>query len=168
MKPRKLPTQEELEILFSYDKESGNLVRKIPVSPNTKRGDVVGNERSGYLQVKINSVSYTVHRLIYKLVYGDFDESKLVDHIDRNRKNNTIENLRLVDNQTNCRNQGKRLNNTSGKQGVYWFNRQNNWRASIYRHGKKVHLGCFAKKSDAIQARLDAEKELGYSLTHGM
>jgi len=168
MKPRELPAQALLQDLFKYNLQTGQLLRKIKTSNSTRAGDIVGStESSGYLQVKVNRVSYRVHRIIYKLLRGDFNEELQIDHINRNRADNRIENLRLVTTEENCRNQKRRTNNTSGHSGVYWFCVQNNWRATIYINGRKAFLGSFKKKEDAVAARKKAEKEAGYSDTHG-
>jgi hypothetical protein len=82
---------------------------------------------------------------------------KWYDHINRNPLDNRKENLRKaarIDNNRNC---SISKNNTSGIVGVSWNRRNNNWRTRIMVNNKSIELGQFAKKEDAIVARLQAE-----------
>lgn len=81
----------------------------------------------------------------------------VVDHIDRNRLNNLSSNLRLVTYSQNGMNKGKQSNNTSGIVGVSWDKSRNKWEAHIKINKKKLHLGRFKNKEDAINARKEAE-----------
>lgn len=110
--------------LFYYDETSPSCLR-YKVANNTtgcnKRfcGDVAGNLwKSQYYLVKIGSKNYTVHRIIWTLFHGSVGREQTVDHIDRNKQNNKITNLRCVDIATNSRNCNKNKSNTSGKCGV--------------------------------------------------
>ena len=78
---------------------------------------------------------------------------KDIDHKDRDPLNNKISNLRLATRKENCANQKIRKNNTSGVTGVLWNKSKGKWEAWI----KKVYLGCFLNKEDAIKARKEAE-----------
>lgn len=76
--------------------------------------------KTGYYSVQINNVSYRVHRVIYALCRGNFDETLTINHIDGNTSNNLIENLELVTQQQNNNSKAIRTqnrpynNNTSG------------------------------------------------------
>ena len=83
----------------------------------------------------------------------------LVDHEYGNRKNNKIKYLRLASDSQNQMNHIKlRSDNTSGVTGVSWHKVKKKWQAMI-KAGKRIHLGDFTNKEDAIQARKEAEKK---------
>ena len=75
------------------------------------------------------------------------------DHIDRNRLNNRRSNLRLCTHQQNQFNQGLQSNNTSGAIGVRFYQRRGKYAARIKYCGKDIHLGYYAEKESAMQAR---------------
>ena len=95
-----------------------------------------------------------IHKLIkmHQLVYGDD-----CDHADRNPLNNRKSNLRKATRSQQNMNRGMQKNNTSGFKGVYWMQRCKKWQVSININKKKIHLGYFKDKDDAIRVRLEAE-----------
>ena len=95
-----------------------------------------------------------MHRLLIQA-----DNNCIVDHIDRNRLNNTKNNLRIANTFDNARNASIAKNNTSGFTGVTFNIRDDNWVAQITVNYKNIRLGAFVDKTDAIRARLKAEKE---------
>ena len=163
--------KEDIESLFEY--VDGNLIwRHNPLSTKTWNtrfaGKPAGSLRSdGYVavQFKLNGKRCVqkVHRLIWLLFNGKFPEFDL-DHIDRNPSNNKIENLRDVPHQVNGFNRGPNKNNKSGLKGVSWHKKNSTWIAHISFSGKKIYLGSFKDKEEAVQARLLKEKELGINI----
>jgi hypothetical protein len=83
-----------------------------------------------------------------------------VDHVDRDRLNNDLSNLREVTSRENRLNSGMPRNNTSGFRGVCWCKAKQKWFAQIYYEGKKLHLGYFTSKEEAARAYDAAAKEL--------
>lgn len=81
------------------------------------------------------------------------------DHIDRNEFNNRKNNLRKATCSENAMNRSIRSNNISGITGVWWHKKNKKWCADIGKEGKRIFLGSFYNKDDAIKARLKAEKE---------
>jgi hypothetical protein len=110
--------------------------------------------------------SCTAHRVAFAHFYGHWPTDK-VDHINQNRSDNRIENLRDVSPQENSQNQKLSKRNTSGVTGVTWHNQRKKWMAQITVSLKTHTLGIYEKKADAIAARKDAERRFGFSANHG-
>lgn len=145
----------------------GILYWKNPKAENIKVGSVAGSaNKRGYLSVKTGDENYKNHRIIWK-IYNGCDPEGQIDHIDGNPSNNNIENLRVVSNIGNSKNQPLRTNNTSGVVGVSWNNRFNKWVVQIGVNRKKKQLGYFKNKNEAIKVRKKAEKKYGYHKNHG-
>lgn len=167
MRFRILPSAAELRERFDYDPETGVLRWRI----GPKAGKVAGsfNKANGYLQVfvKINGKREIppVHRVIWKLVYDE--DPEYIDHIDGRRDNNALSNLRSATRADNARNARMRRDNTSGICGVDQRGRRNKWRARIHFNGKSHSLGEFDTRLEAIAARKRAEREFGFTSTHG-
>lgn len=167
MKPKILPTQKRLSELFSYNKSTGLLKRRVKVK-RTNVGDIVGiKTKSGYLAVSVDNSKFYVHRVIWGLLYGQIPEKKYVDHKNRNRKDNRLSNLRLVSEIDNNRNQKKSIKNTSGATGVFFSNRRKKWSAQIGVERKRINLGYFKSKKEAIDIRLLEERKYNFYKTHG-
>lgn len=154
-------TFEKIDQLFEY-LPSGELTRKITTSPRAIKGTIVGNVgKRGYKYFSINGKKYYNHRIIWFLHYKEMPE--YIDHIDGNRLNNKIENLRICNLTENLCNSCIRKDNTSGHKGISWFKQYEKWRARINIYGKEHHLGYFEQKIEAIkavqQARLKIHKE---------
>ena len=106
-----------LHELFEY--RDGELYWKVNRYRVKSLGKLAGwIENTGYRRVLIDGKKYQIHRLVYMMHYGFMP--KTIDHLDGNRLNNKIENLRPATIEENCRNSIKRTNNTSGVKGVFW------------------------------------------------
>ncbi len=110
-----------------------------------------GLDRCGYKMVSLNGKSLSLHRLIalHLIDNPNPEKFKVVDHIDNNRKNNKISNLRWVSNSMNHVNSPNNV-------GYDWYKRDNKWRARIQVNNTRIHLGYFIEKADARKAFLDA------------
>jgi len=75
-----------------------------------------------------------------------------IDHINHNKLDNRKENLRVCTHHQNQFNQGIQANNTSGYRGVYWRKDENKWRAQIGNFGRRIYLGSFTDKHEAVRA----------------
>lgn len=121
----------------------------------------------GYLQMSFEGRPYLVHRLIFLYMTGEFPPED-VDHINGDRLDNRWANLRLVSRQNNLRNQGLRIDNTSGVIGVHFDKNKNKWLAYIgVGEGKREALGYYETKDEAIDVRKAAEIRHGYHKNHG-
>ena len=160
--PQRSPAQEltagKLRELLHYDPETGIFTRKVRTSPRVKAGDIAGSQGGGgYLLIRVCSRKYQAHRLAWLYVYGEWPEDQ-IDHINRDRADNRIANLREVTNKQNQQNASKRSDNTSGYPGVSWYKLDSKWAAKIRHNQKLIHLGCYNAIEEAVAARKAAEK----------
>ena len=151
-------TAEQLRSILHYDPATGIFTWKVGCSSRVKVGYIAGSlDGDGYLRIRLQSRKYQAHRLAWLYVYGVWPKDQL-DHINRNRSDNRISNLREVSHKQNHQNRSKPSNNTSGHPGVSWDKRDSKWRAQITHNQKKIHLGSFTTLEEAIAARKAAEK----------
>ena len=118
---------------------------------------------AGYYIIKLYknnyAKNYKVHRLVCKTFKPNLDNTKkCVDHVDNNKLNNTISNLRWCTHQQNQHNRQLNKNNTSGIKGITWENEK--WRARIVFNNKKSSLGYFDTLEEAKIVRYQAAKQL--------
>lgn len=136
-------TSERLKELLDYCPETGLFRWRVNRRPKFKAGDIAGSTSTkGYRDIKIDEVSYRLHRLAWLYMTGEWPKDQL-DHINGIKSDNRFANLREVTNAQNCQNQGKRKNNTSGFNGVHWSKRMHKWQVSISVNMKRIHLGYF-------------------------
>ncbi len=165
--PKQEITQDYLKELFDY--RDGSLYWK----KTRAFGKVKKHQKAGTLDVKSNCESinilykmYLTHRLIYMYHHGYMP--KMVDHIDGNRLNNRIENLRAANKVQNGYNSKKYKTNTSGFKGVSWCNTYNKWVSYCNVDGKRKNLGYSISIEDAIQkVKQFREKHHGEFVNHG-
>lgn len=129
----------------------------------TIAGGVTGG---GYIQIRINNKRYMAHRLAWLYEYGEMPAKEL-DHLDHDKSNNKIINLRSVSHGENDKNRSMYRANTSGINGV-WFNKfTNNWMAYISVKNKRFHLGMFSTRYAAAYCRHAANIKYGFHKNHG-
>ena len=160
MAKAQLPSSEELRQLLRYEADTGDLVWKVTNSNRAQAGAVAGcfHKATGYIVVKVNGRLYRAHRLVWEIVRGECPAE--IDHIDGNRSNNRIENLRSVDRSGNNQNRGVQSNNTSGMTGVSFDKERGKWSANIQILGKKRQLGRFSTADEAAAAYAKAKADL--------
>lgn len=160
MKIKPLPPLAELQQLF--DVRDGTLIRKTAqggVKPGTIAGSVI--QRGGHISVSIGDTRYLAHRLIWALCTGEDPGNSQIDHINGNRSDNRIENLRKVTHQQNGMNRSRaQRNSASGLIGVYPHKATGKWEASITHNRKSIFLGLHETKEAALAARVAKEQEL--------
>lgn len=134
------PTQQELLSLFDY--RDGVLYwKRAGKGRNTTNRAGYLDSFSGYAYVRINKKLYRSHRLIWCMFHG-YEPSE-IDHINRNRADNRIDNLREVSRTQNNYNHPIRTDNTSGVKGVSWNKIKNRWRVYINVEKQRLELGHF-------------------------
>lgn len=178
-------TQEELfrraAAAVAYDPESGALTW-LP-KPGNSHGAKVWNPRlagkeagtitaKGYRKLQFEFAGdrkvYRVmaHRLAWFIVHGALPIGD-VDHINRDRLDNRIENLRDVPASLNQRNAKLRRDNTSGISGVTWSARDKRWRAAVWVDGQMAYLGKYIDKEAANTVVQDFRRKNGFTEHHG-
>jgi len=159
-------TQELLEEILEYKHITGELTWKIVANNNGATiGDTAGTvSRYGYRKIVYKRKEYSEHRLAWALYYGKFPDGE-IDHINHNKVDNRIDNLRDVDRAKNMRNKSKYKNNKTGFTGVE--KRGGPYIACFRRGGRIINLGSYKNLSDAVKARVDAEQKHGFHTNHG-
>jgi hypothetical protein len=163
-------TQERLKSLLSYNPETGEFTWLVSRG-SRQAGEIAGclkRDRSEkvYIRIKIDGKNYLAHRLAWLYTHGEWPEND-IDHIDQDSLNNRLSNLRDVTNAENGKNQKIAKNNSSGVMGVCFRNDMQKWHARIEVNGKRIHLGLFDLKDDAIVARKNAEVKYDFHPNHG-
>lgn len=160
-------TQTYLKSILDYDQDTGIFKWKT-TRGSIKCGSIAGSDKNntGYNHIQIDKKMYKAHRLAWLYVYGSFPDDQ-IDHIDGNRINNAILNLRNVDYKENFKNKRIYKSNISGCSGVCFDKLKNKWAAIIKIDGKQKHLGYFVSLDEAIKVRTDASALYGYHENHG-
>lgn len=181
----KLPDQETLALLLDYNPDTGILTwKERPASmftdgymsaqgrANNWNSKLAGTEAIGYIHTtgykygKLEGKTVKAHRVAWKLYHGK-DPVNDIDHINGDRADNRICNLRDATDQVNRMNTKRYKNNKSGVIGIHWHNQNNKWRARITVKGKIIELGCFEDIENAKKARAEAEIKYGFHPNHG-
>lgn len=179
-----LPDYDLLHQLFRYEPETGKIFHRLRPPHLFKEGGSVSQEgyakrwnakwadkdagqitNDGYVMVFALGGRYLVHRLAFKMIYNR--EPVACDHINGDRTDNRIGNLREVTNAQNCRNAAVQKRNKVGCPGVLKSKNGQRWYARVTCHGKAHFLGSFDTLDQAIAARKDAQTKLGFHPNHG-
>lgn len=152
-------TQERLKQLLHYDPKTGVFVW----ISHQRRPDLIGTiagfrQSQGYTEINVDNRKYKAHRLAWLYVYGKWP-SKNIDHENRVKNDNRIDNLRDATKAQNEQNKGLRSSNSSGATGVYWNKCAQKWQAYITVERRVRYLGVFVEKSQAVDVRRAAERE---------
>ena len=154
-------TAELLRVVLNYDAEAGQLKWRVDCG-SAKAGQVAGSVGSkGYVQVGLGRRGYAAHRLVWLHVYGAWP-THVIDHVNGNKTDNRITNLRDIPQRVNLQNQrhasGK--NKTSPYIGAWKDKQYNRWISRITVDKRVIHLGRFATAEDAHNAYVSAKRRL--------
>jgi len=131
-----------LKTIFNYNAENGEFTRKT----GSKSGTL---DNTGYSRIMIDGKRYLVHRLIWMFNYGVFPNN-IIDHINRDKSDNRLSNLREATQSQNVRNSNR-------SNGVYFRKDSCKWRANITIEGERIYLGSFNNYWDALCKRKSFE-----------
>lgn len=132
----------------TFEYNNGDLLRL-----TTRKASGSVNSR-GYINVYLGGRLYVAHRLVFMYHYGYLPE--FIDHIDGDRQNNKIENLRGTTKSCNSHNMAITKRNTSGVKGVHWCKQKNKWCARISAKGQVLYcrfFSCIIKAEESIRER---------------
>jgi len=160
MKPDAKQVLARVDELFMYSADYGEFIRRVSRGP-AKAGSIAGTiTRYGYRVVTIDRQNYLAHRLVWLVEHGSWPEQD-IDHIDGNKLNNHISNLRDVSRSVNQQNRKKVLsNNTTGLLGVSYHKGTKTYRATIGLNRKGINLGHYATPEEAYKAYMVAKKAM--------
>lgn len=152
-------SRDELVSLLDYNPETGDFFWR-----KSGSGRVLGRPAgsvylNGYRYIGIYGRPYMAHRLAWLYVHGRQPVDQL-DHINGDRADNRISNLREANQVENSWNKGARPSNTSGFKGVCWYAPRGKWVAKIKYGGKNIHLGYFEDPAEGGAAYARAAREL--------
>lgn len=171
MTKRSVPTPEELRQLLRYDPDTGKLYWKergerfCPSSADMRRWNsrhsgkeaLTSLNANGYFAGHVMNRSLLAHRVIWALHYGEWPENE-IDHINCNRADNRLCNLRQASLTENARNRPKRSGTSSLPKGVATVNRSSKFQARIRHDGRLLYLGCYDSIDQAHAAYCEAAK----------
>jgi len=168
-KEKILPNIEDLEKYLQYTPSTGkfkwlNVGRRWKCRMGEEAGYV--NKR-GYRIIGFKGKIYRAHRLAWYMSKKVIPSDHEVDHINGNKDDNRLGNLRVVTKQENAMNRKLPKTSTSGILGVYWHKKQEKWHAGVKIKGKQRYLGSFSTKEEAGEARLKANRKLNFHTNHG-
>jgi hypothetical protein len=142
--------------LLHYEPETGVFTRLVRTAQCMRVGDVAGRTDTwGYRQIGVDGRKHLAHRLAWLYVTGEWPAEQ-IDHVNGDRSDNRIVNLRLATGSQNQANMRKRGDNTSGYKGVAWNAKCRKWQAYIGVNGRRHHLGLFNDPAEAHAAYISA------------
>ena len=153
-------TAERVRELLHYDHETGAFSWLTKRCGRAMPGTIVSApSNGGYLRLMVDGLRVQQHRLAWLHAHG-FWPQYFIDHIDGNKQNNALRNLRDVSKAVNAQNQKKSKvsNKSSGILGVHAHGGK--WQSSICKDGLSFHLGTFASQEEAQSAYLNAKRNL--------
>ncbi|WP_432481699.1 HNH endonuclease signature motif containing protein [Moraxella sp. ZY200743] len=161
-------THDTLTQTLYYDPATGHFTWRIKPSKNIHAGVRAGrvDSSTGYRYINIQGKRYAEHRLAWFYIHGT-PPKHLIDHINHDRADNRINNLRQVTVSENARNRAKNTQSRTQEVGIWYNKRTRKYVAQIRLNGRKVFQKSFDDIDDAIIARKQRAIELGFHENHG-
>lgn len=145
-------TAEQVRQHLDYDPLTGIFTR-------CGTGVLAGCDSEGYVSISLYNRKYCAHRLAWLYVYGEWP-TKQLDHINMDRSDNRIGNLREATTAQNSQNARCRIDNVSGVKGVAWDRSKGKWQVNIASQGIRHFIGRFDNLDDAAAAYENAARAL--------
>jgi uncharacterized protein YpiB (UPF0302 family) len=178
MKRKAYPSQDRIKSILTYNPDTGIFTWKElelssfkycknPHMTCTTRNAIWGNKKAGssgdnYVKIHFDGKNYVAHRLAWIYMYG-IDQKESIDHINKNKKDNRLCNLRLASPQQNQQNYDIMRSNKTGVKGVSYVKKKKKYKVTIGVNNKNIHIGMFSKLKDAAVARYKAEEQYGFT-----
>jgi len=153
-------SQAELFEILSYDPLTGLFTWLVDRKSNKVKGTIAGALKEGYINISYNGHYYRAHWLAWLYVHGAYPPE--LDHKNRDKADNRIDNLRESTRSKNAQNRSVNPRNQTGVSGVFQSKRDGKYIVSITVNKVNHHLGTFKNIEDAIEARLTAEKQFNF------
>ena len=151
-----------IELIYkylSYDSKTGNLYQN-KKRPKVQVGSIAGCVTpTGYRYIQLEGIKYPAHHIVWLIEKGSLPQ-KVLDHIDGNRLNNHITNLREATVKQNCENRKAQRNNKTGYKGVSFNNRLQKYVAQIQHNYQPIYIGIYKTAYEAHLAYEAKAKEL--------
>ena len=144
---------EEFRSIINYPNYS---ISNLGNVKNNKKNKILANSphKTGYFNISLfkdgKRGNFSIHRLVAEAFLDGFDKQFIIDHIDRNKTNNNIENLRMVTATESCLNRG--IWGKSKYKGTYFSKTRGDWRSQIRVNKKLISLGCFKTELEGATA----------------
>lgn len=152
-------TYKELIELLEYDINTGIFTWKQDKSSRATKGAIAGTLSNGYISITINKHIYRAHRLVWLYCFQEWP-SNYLDHINGDKIDNRLDNLREATTVENSYNIKAHKDSSTGIKGIYFNKANNNYRAQIRYNGKTISLGSFKTPEEASLAYNSKAKEL--------
>lgn len=162
---QELPTSARVRELLDYDPQTGAFTRKVRTAQRHQTGSradflITTGIKVGYRRVSIDSQRFLAHRVAWLYVHGDWPAHQ-IDHLNCDRGDNRIANLRDVPHAVNMQNRRTpRTDNVNDCLGVVFMRSNGKWRARIQLAGKGRHIGVYETKEAAHAAYVNAKRQL--------
>lgn len=130
-----------LSDFLEYSKSSpSGLAWKVDRSSRAKKGSSAGwmDKTTGYHRIGFKGKCLWAHRVIWELHHGEIKKGMQVDHINGNKVDNRIENLRIADASENKCNVALRSDNAAGFKGLYWNGHLGLWVGEVVLYKKRL------------------------------
>lgn len=152
-------TYDQLVASVTYDAQAGVFYRASSLG-GVSIGSIAGGlHANGYVMMNVSKRKVLAHRMAWLWVYGYLPNAE-IDHINGNKADNRISNLRIASRCENQMNVAITVANTSGIKGVCYNKLASKWQAYIQANNKRHYLGLFSSKENAAEAYRVAEKQL--------
>lgn len=156
--PSTLIDYKYLHKFLEYNEKTGIFIWKKSRGGSAIKGNIAGYNREGYIIINLQKKNYSAHRLAWLYTYGEWPE-QYIDHIDRNKSNNAISNLRDVSPSENMQNMSNISNNSTGYTGVYYDKSRNKYVVQVKIDKKTKTIGRYVTLDEAILIRAEYVKK---------
>lgn len=151
-------TQERLKQLLVYNEEQGEFIWKVKPHKGILINTIAGSKHNkGYRHIRVDNKLYLTHRLVWLYIFGYFP--KEIDHINGNKEDNRLINLREATRAQNMQNTERVRKTVSGERGVTWVKKLKKWLVRVQIDKKRINIGYFEDLELAILVSQEAKRK---------